>query len=50
MNGRKNPQSEWIITIDFHPAIIENRVWEIAQELLGLRRDENYFCTHNRHI
>jgi DNA invertase Pin-like site-specific DNA recombinase len=50
VNGRKNPRSEWIITKDSHPAIIEKRIWEIAQELLGLRRNVNHFCAHNKHI
>lgn len=38
VNGHKNPESEWIVTIDRHPAIIDLRLWEAAQSQLMSRR------------
>jgi DNA invertase Pin-like site-specific DNA recombinase len=38
VNGRKNPQSDWIITEDSHPAIIDKKLWDAAQKELHLRK------------
>jgi DNA invertase Pin-like site-specific DNA recombinase len=38
VNGRKNPQSDWIITEDSHPAIIDKKLWDAAQKELDLRK------------
>lgn len=37
-SGRNKPQSEWIITKDSHPAIIDKKVWDTAQAELHARR------------
>jgi DNA invertase Pin-like site-specific DNA recombinase len=50
VNGRKNPQTEWIVTEWSHPAIIEKRLWDLAQDELGSRRNVNHICTHEKHI
>ena len=39
VNGRKNPQSAWIVTECSHPAIIEKELWNMAQEELESRRN-----------
>jgi DNA invertase Pin-like site-specific DNA recombinase len=38
VTGRKNPQSDWIITEDSHLAIIDKRLWDAAQKELDLRK------------
>ncbi|MDT9726588.1 recombinase family protein [Xylanibacillus composti] len=36
--GRNRPQSEWIISENSHPAIIDKKIWDAAQMELHLRR------------
>jgi DNA invertase Pin-like site-specific DNA recombinase len=38
VNGHKNPESEWIVTKQRHPAIIDLKLWEVAQAELMSRR------------
>jgi DNA invertase Pin-like site-specific DNA recombinase len=38
VNGHKNPESEWIVTKERHPAIIDLKLWEAAQTALMSRR------------
>lgn len=38
MSGRNRPQSEWIITENSHPAIIDKKLWDTAQSELLSRK------------
>lgn len=38
MSGRNRPQSEWIITENSHPAIIDKKLWDTAQSELQSRK------------
>jgi DNA invertase Pin-like site-specific DNA recombinase len=41
VNGRKKPQSDWIITEGSHPPIIDEKLWSAAQISLSSRKVNN---------
>lgn len=37
-NGKRNDQSDWIVTKNAHPAIIDEKLWSAAQASLQARK------------
>lgn len=42
VEGKKNPQSEWIVVKNAHPPIINEALWEAALEALENRKQANH--------
>lgn len=42
VKGKRNPQSEWIVVKNAHPAIINEVLWEAAQNALKERKQSNH--------
>jgi hypothetical protein len=38
VDGHKNPEEEWIVTKNCHPAIIEDKLWNKTQSMLHSRQ------------